>query len=184
MENLPQPWRHGYMSCMEKQPQKGVLPRKLLLIWAKGHDTGWVHFTPYHAPASGKIEWYNGLLKATLGAMGGGTFKHWDTHLGKATCSVNTRGSASWAGHTQSNLLHTKVPCRAHKKYAGEDRLGYSCQAKANPPMGLLLLRDPDAHRGWWGRMGKSDTFFQGIGFWVGIANDLTCMMLILYSNI
>ena len=39
--------------------------------------------------------------------MGGGTFKHWDEHLAKATWLVNTRGSAKQAGPAQSNLLCT-----------------------------------------------------------------------------
>ena len=36
--------------------------------------------------------------------MGGGTLKHWDTHLAKATRLVNTRGSANRAGPAQSKL--------------------------------------------------------------------------------
>ncbi|GAB0195849.1 hypothetical protein GRJ2_002050200 [Grus japonensis] len=63
--------------------------------WAKEHGIEWVYHIPYHAPASGKIERYNGLLKTTLRATGGGTLKHWDTHLAKATWLVNTRGSAN-----------------------------------------------------------------------------------------
>jgi len=47
----------------------------------------------YHAPASGKIERYNGLLKTMLKAMGGTTFKNWEKHLAEATWLVNTRGS-------------------------------------------------------------------------------------------
>ena len=46
--------------------------------------------------------------------MGGGTFKHWEKHLAEATWLVNTRGSISRDGPTQSSSLHTvegdKVP--------------------------------------------------------------------------
>ncbi|KAK4807120.1 hypothetical protein QYF61_018461 [Mycteria americana] len=44
----------------------------LIDTWAKEHGIEWVYHIPYHAPASGKIERYNGLLKTTLRAMGGG----------------------------------------------------------------------------------------------------------------
>ena len=49
-----------------------------------------------------------------LKAMGGGTFKHWEKHLEEATWLVNTRGSITRDGPTQSSSLHTvegdKVP--------------------------------------------------------------------------
>ena len=48
----------------------------LLNNWAKEHGIEWVYHISYHAPASGKIERYNGLLKTTLKEMGGGTFKN------------------------------------------------------------------------------------------------------------
>lgn len=47
----------------------------------------------YHTAASGEIKLYNGLLKSTLRVMGGGIFKHWSTHLAKASWLVNTRAS-------------------------------------------------------------------------------------------
>jgi len=69
---------------------------------------------PHHAPASGKIERYNGLLKTMLKAVGGGTFTNWEKHLAEATWLANTRGSVSQDGPTQSSSLHTvegdKVP--------------------------------------------------------------------------
>jgi len=61
-----------------------------------------VYHIPYHAPAFGKIERYNGLLKTTLRTRWGGTFKNWDTHLAKASSLVNTRRSTNWAGPAQS----------------------------------------------------------------------------------
>jgi len=36
----------------------------------------WIYHISYRAPVFGKIERYNGLLKAMLKAMGGRTFKH------------------------------------------------------------------------------------------------------------
>ncbi|KAJ7413992.1 hypothetical protein WISP_87165 [Willisornis vidua] len=49
----------------------------------------------------------NGLLKTTFKAWGGGTFKHWELHLAKATWLANTQGSISQAGPSQSELLNT-----------------------------------------------------------------------------
>lgn len=46
--------------------------------------SGW-NILPCHAPATGKIELYNRLLKTTLKAMSGRTIKHWEMHLAKAT---------------------------------------------------------------------------------------------------
>ncbi|KAK4805326.1 hypothetical protein QYF61_018189 [Mycteria americana] len=106
-------WRHGTPERIESD--NGTHFRSNLIdTWANDHGIEWVYHIPYHAPASGKIERYNGLLKTTLRAMGGGTFKHWDTHLAKATWLVNTRGSANRAGPAQSKLLCTvegdKIP--------------------------------------------------------------------------
>ncbi|KAK4806255.1 hypothetical protein QYF61_013399, partial [Mycteria americana] len=78
-------WRHGTPERIESD--NGTHFRNNLIdTWAKDHGIEWVYHIPHHAPASGKIEGYNGLLKTTLRAMGAGTFRHWDTHLAKATC--------------------------------------------------------------------------------------------------
>ncbi|GAB0206876.1 hypothetical protein GRJ2_003153200 [Grus japonensis] len=83
-------WRHGTPERIESD--NGTHFRNNLIdTWAKEHGIEWVYHIPYHAPASGKIKRYNGLLKATLRAMGGGTLKHWDTHLAKATCYVKSQ---------------------------------------------------------------------------------------------
>lgn len=66
----------------------------LIKTWAKERGIEWLYLIPYHAPASGKIEHYSVLLKTTLQIMGNGTFKHWDTHLAKATWLVSNRGSS------------------------------------------------------------------------------------------
>lgn len=49
--------------------------------WAREHGIDWGCHILYHALASGKMEWYNGVLKTILKAVGGGTSKHWDLHF-------------------------------------------------------------------------------------------------------
>ncbi|GAB0203588.1 hypothetical protein GRJ2_002824400 [Grus japonensis] len=116
-------WRHGTPERIESD--NGTHFRNNLIdTWAKEHGVEWVYHIPYHAPASGKIERYNGLLKTTLRAMGGGTLKHWDTHLAKATWLVNTRGSANRAGPAQSKFPRPvegdKVPVVHMKNMLGQ----------------------------------------------------------------
>lgn len=78
----------------------------LIDIWAKEHDIEWIYHILYHAPTSGKIKQYNGLVKTTLRVMDARTFKHWDdTHLAKATWLVNTRRSVSQTSSAQSKFL-------------------------------------------------------------------------------
>ncbi|RMC20246.1 hypothetical protein DUI87_01092 [Hirundo rustica rustica] len=106
-------WRHGTPERIESD--NGThFKNSLINNWAREHGIEWVYHIPYHAPASGKIERYNGLLKTTLKALGGGSFRNWEQHLAKATWLVNTRGSSSRAGPAQSEPLHTvdgeKVP--------------------------------------------------------------------------
>ncbi|XP_074666501.1 uncharacterized protein LOC141917292 isoform X2 [Strix aluco] len=63
-------WRHGTPERIESD--NGTHFRHNLIdAWAEEHGIEWVYHIPYHAPASGKIERYNGLLKTTLRAMGG-----------------------------------------------------------------------------------------------------------------
>ncbi|KAJ7406322.1 hypothetical protein BTVI_65861 [Pitangus sulphuratus] len=77
-------WQHGIPEGIESD--NGThFKNSLVTIWAKEH--GMVYHIPYHAAATGKVEWCNGLLKTTLKALGGGTFKHWDQHLAKVTWS-------------------------------------------------------------------------------------------------
>jgi len=62
------PWQHG-------TPERDELdngthfPNNLIDTWAKEHGNEWVYHVPCHAPASGKTERCNGLLKTTLTAM-------------------------------------------------------------------------------------------------------------------
>ncbi|RMC20272.1 hypothetical protein DUI87_01118 [Hirundo rustica rustica] len=63
-------WRHGTPERIESD--NGThFKNSLINNWAREHGIEWVYHIPYHAPASGKIERYNGLLKTTLKALGG-----------------------------------------------------------------------------------------------------------------
>ncbi|KAK4806170.1 hypothetical protein QYF61_001093 [Mycteria americana] len=77
----PDGWKHipcpmpppGTLSwALESKSYGDMAPQRELNTWAKEHGIEWVYHIPYHAPASGKIERYNGLLKTTLRAMGDG----------------------------------------------------------------------------------------------------------------
>ena len=144
-------WRHGTPERIESD--NGTHFRNNLIdTWAKEHGIEWVYHIPYHAPASGKIERYNGLLKTTLKAMGGGTFKHWDTHLPKATWLVNTRGSANRAGPAQSELFHTvegdKVPVVHIKNLLGKTVWVIPASGKGKPTRGIAFAQGPGYT--WW----------------------------------
>lgn len=39
--------------------------------WAKEQDIEWQLHVPYRPQAAGMVEWFNGLLKETLWALGG-----------------------------------------------------------------------------------------------------------------
>ncbi|KAJ7398451.1 hypothetical protein BTVI_125481 [Pitangus sulphuratus] len=106
-------WRHGTPERTESD--NGThFKNSLDTTWAKEYGIEWVYHISYHAAAAGKVEWCNGLLKTTLKALSGGTFKHWDQHIAKATWLVNTRGSVNRVGPAQSESFHTvdgdKVP--------------------------------------------------------------------------
>ena len=77
--------------------------------------------------------------------MGGGTFKHWDTHLPKATWIVNTRGSANRAGPAQSELLHTvegdKVPVVHIKNLLGKTVWVIPASGKGKPTRGIAFAQ-------------------------------------------
>lgn len=114
-------WALRCNSCGNTVPQRELSQRVGLISKTAPQTHGpestvvsGYNIPPHHAPASEKTEQYNGLLKMTLKTMGGGTFKHGDLHLAKASWLVNTRGSTSQAGSAQSKLLCTvegdKVP--------------------------------------------------------------------------
>ncbi|RMC20434.1 hypothetical protein DUI87_01284 [Hirundo rustica rustica] len=80
-------WRHGTPERIESD--NGThFKNSLINTWAREHGIEWVYHIPYHAPAAGKVERCNGLLKTTLKALGGGTFKNWENNLAKATCLI------------------------------------------------------------------------------------------------
>lgn len=76
-------WRPGTPERTESD-NKTHFQNNLLDSQAREHSIEWLYHIPYPAPASGKIEQYNGLSNTTLKAMGGGTFQHWALHLAKA----------------------------------------------------------------------------------------------------
>ncbi|GAB0192637.1 hypothetical protein GRJ2_001729100 [Grus japonensis] len=144
-------WRHGTPDRIESD--NGTHFRNNLIdTWAKEHGIEWVYHIPYHAPASGKIERYNGLLKTTLRAMGGGTLKHWDIHLAKATWLVNTRRSANRAGPAQSKLPRPvegdKVPVVHMKNMLGKTVWVISASGKGKPICGIAFAQGPGCT--WW----------------------------------
>ncbi|RMC17999.1 hypothetical protein DUI87_04875 [Hirundo rustica rustica] len=67
-------WRHGTPERIASD--NGThFKNSLINTWAREHGIEWVYHIPYHVPAAGKVERCNGLLKTTLKALGGGTFK-------------------------------------------------------------------------------------------------------------
>ncbi|RMC08912.1 hypothetical protein DUI87_13906 [Hirundo rustica rustica] len=87
-------WRHGTPERIESD--NGThFKNSFINTWAREHGIEWMYHIPYHAPAAGKVERCNGLLKTTLEALGGGTFKNWKVNLAKATWMVNTQSPSS-----------------------------------------------------------------------------------------
>ncbi|RMC20413.1 hypothetical protein DUI87_01263 [Hirundo rustica rustica] len=81
-------WRHGTPERIESD--NGThFKNSLINTWAREH--GCTIFLIMRQQL-GKL---NGLLKTTLKALAGGTFKNWEINLAKATWLVNTRGSTS-----------------------------------------------------------------------------------------
>ncbi|RMC11865.1 hypothetical protein DUI87_11991 [Hirundo rustica rustica] len=61
-------WRHGTPERIESD--NGThFKNSLINTWAREHGIEWVYHIPYHAPAAGKVEPCNGLLKTTLKAL-------------------------------------------------------------------------------------------------------------------
>ncbi|GAB0209850.1 hypothetical protein GRJ2_003450700 [Grus japonensis] len=144
-------WRHGTPERIESD--NGThFQNNLIDTWAKEHGIEWVYDIPYHAPASGKLKQYNGLLRTTLRAMGGGTLKHWDTHLAKATWLVNTRGSTNRAGPAQSKFPRPvegdKVPAVRMKNMLGKTVWVIPASGKGKPICGIAFAQGPGCT--WW----------------------------------
>ena len=67
-------WQHGTPERIDSD--KGThFQNSLIDTWAKEHGIEWVYHIPYHAPASRKIQQYNGPLKTLLREMGGWDIK-------------------------------------------------------------------------------------------------------------
>ncbi|RMC21191.1 hypothetical protein DUI87_02049 [Hirundo rustica rustica] len=63
-------WRHGTPERIESE--NGThFKNSLINTWAREHGIEWVYHIPYHAPAAGKVERHNALLKTQLKAFGG-----------------------------------------------------------------------------------------------------------------
>ena len=122
-------------------------------LWISGPEnmtsSGFI-ISPYHAPASGKIDHYNGLLKTMLKATGGGTLKHWEKHLAEATWLVNTQRSANSDGPASS--LHTvegdKVPVVHVKSMLGKRVWVFPDYGKGKPLHGTTFVQGPGST--WW----------------------------------
>ena len=84
--------------------------------------------------------------------MGGGTFKHWDVHLAKATWLVSPRGSAKQAGPAQSNLLHTvdgdKAPAVRNRNVLGKTVWVTPAVGKGKPMCRITFAQGPGCT--WW----------------------------------
>jgi len=135
-----------------KSENKTDFHNSLIDTWAKEHGYEWVYHIHYHAPASRKIEWYNGLLKTTLKAMGGGTFKNWDTHLPKAIWLVNTRGYTNRAGPAQSKpqcpVEGDKVPVVNMRNMLGKTVWVSPASGKGKSVRGIAFAQGPGCT--WW----------------------------------
>ncbi|RMC20649.1 hypothetical protein DUI87_01501 [Hirundo rustica rustica] len=144
-------WRHGTPERIESD--NGThFKNGLINTWARQHGIEWIYHIPYHAPAAGKVERCNGLLKTTLKALSGGTFKNWELNLAKATWMVNTRGSISGAGPAQSEPLHTvdgdKVPVVHMKGILGKTVWINPTSGKGRPIRGIVFAQGPGST--WW----------------------------------
>ncbi|RMB89213.1 hypothetical protein DUI87_34403 [Hirundo rustica rustica] len=144
-------WRHGTPERIESD--NGThFKNGLINTWAREHGIEWIYHIPYHAPAAGKVERCNGLLKTTLKALGGGTSKNWELNLAKATWMVNTRGSINRAGPAQSEPLHTvdgdKVPVVHMKGILGKTVWINPTSSKGRPIRGIVFAQGPGST--WW----------------------------------
>ncbi|RMB96949.1 hypothetical protein DUI87_26528 [Hirundo rustica rustica] len=144
-------WRHGTPERIESD--NGThFKNSLINTWAREHGIEWVYHIPYHAPAAGKVERHNALLKTQLKALGGGSFKNWEQHLAKATWLVNIRGSTNRAGPAQAEPLHTidgdKVPVVHARGLLGKTVWIKSASSSDKPIRGVVFAQGPGCT--WW----------------------------------
>ncbi|RMC21010.1 hypothetical protein DUI87_01866 [Hirundo rustica rustica] len=144
-------WRHGTPERIEAD-NRTHFKNSLINTWAREHGIEWVYHIPYHAPAAGKVERHNALLKTQLKALGGGSFKNWEQHLAKATWLVNTRGSTNRAGPAQAEPLHTidgdKVPVVHARGLLGKTVWIKSASSTDKPIHGVVFAQGPGCT--WW----------------------------------
>lgn len=99
-------------------------------------------------------------LKTTLKAIGGGTFRHCDLHLAKATWLVFTRGSANGAGPGQPKAPRTvagdKVPVVHMKNVLGKAVWIHPALGKGRPMCGIAFAQGPG--RTWCVMQGDGET--------------------------
>nr|XP_031363461.1 uncharacterized protein K02A2.6-like [Lonchura striata domestica] len=144
-------WRHGTPERIEYD-NSTHFKNGLFNTWAREHGIEWIYHIAYCAPAAGKVERCNGLLKTALKALGGGTFRNWEMNLAKATWMVNTRGSINRAGAAQSEPLHTvdgdKVPVVHIKGILGKTVWINPTSGKDKPICGIVFAQGPGYT--WW----------------------------------
>ncbi|KAK4828059.1 hypothetical protein QYF61_023119 [Mycteria americana] len=112
-------WRHGTPERIVSGNRTHVR-NNLIDTWAKEHGIEWVYHIPCHAPASGKIERYNGLLKTTLRAMGDGLLIPIVTSgppSKRGTLSGEPCAQGACEPHG-SHLLPTTRPCHPASSFA------------------------------------------------------------------
>ena len=96
-------WQHGTPERTESH--NGTHFRNSPIdTWAKEHGIEWVYHIPYCAPASGKIERYNGLLKTALRGMG------WDFQKLGYSLSKGHLGWLTPEGPLTGLALKSKLP--------------------------------------------------------------------------
>ncbi|RMC20991.1 hypothetical protein DUI87_01846 [Hirundo rustica rustica] len=75
-------WRHGTPERIESD--NGThFKNSLINNWAREHGIEWVYHIPYHAPAAGKVERHNALLKSSVESIGWGIFQELGAAFGK-----------------------------------------------------------------------------------------------------
>ncbi|RMC01124.1 hypothetical protein DUI87_22390 [Hirundo rustica rustica] len=144
-------WMHGTPERIESD--NGThFKNSIINTWAREHGIEWVYHIPYHAPAAGKVERHNALLKTQLKALGGGSFKNLEQHLAKATWLVNTRGSTNRAGPAQAEPLHKidgdKVPVVHARGLLGKTVWIKSASSSDKPIRGVVFAQGPGCT--WW----------------------------------
>jgi len=84
--------------------------------------------------------------------MGGGPFKHWDTHLAKASWLVNTRRPTNQASHAHTKLPHPvegdKVPVVHLKNMLGKTVWVSLALGKGKPVCRTAFIQGPGCT--WW----------------------------------